>query len=76
MSKKKHKDIVKALKERDVDGVEDVRAFRGFFMGDQSNNILEVKFGGRWMPLTNPVFKDRKEVISKVKEIKKAWRQQ
>ena len=69
------RDLVEALKKKEVKGVQDIRAFKGFFMGTQSNNIFEIKFDGKWMPMTNPVFESRKELNSKVKDIKKYWKE-
>ena len=67
-------DFISALKAKQIDGCEGIRAFKGFFMNGQSDCIFEIKFNGKWMPLMSPVFKDRKELNQKVREVKKAWK--
>ena len=69
----KMRSFITALKKRKIDGVSGVRAFKGFRFDGGSNDILEIKFNGKYMPLFEPVFKDRKELNKVVKEIKDAW---
>lgn len=69
--------IILALKQRRLEGVEDVRSYNGFMLkGNTMKSIIcfELKIGGKWNPLLDPSFNTKKECVAKVREIKKYWR--
>jgi len=72
--------LIQAIKTNSIKGcnVEDVRSYDGFCMTDNKMSriiCLELKIDGKWNPLKEPEFNDKKACVATVKEIKKYWRE-